>query len=463
MKNTRLYSLLESLTTKEIKQVKKWLASPFFNQRQDVIDFFEYYLAHKTRPQKAFDKQVIFKQLYPQQAYEDHKLRMVFSLLKRQVEQFLVYQEEQADKAKQRLQLAKIYRARRLEKHAKQSLQQTHQLISQSPKTDHFRLYLDYQYSMECTEHDRLLNRTKDKNYQYLLDQIDQYYITRKLFHVLSCLLHEYHSEFSYDYGAFDTVLLQIKQQPQLLNHPLVDAYYASYQAFTQLDNKALYFNYKQKILEHQASIAREDLKYLVQFAIDMCIINSNKGDRSLLSEIQAWHEWILEYHIVPRINHQWFKNMANAGILNQKFDWTERFIEDYRDQLNDEYRSHIPQMLLANLAFHRQEYEKALEIIRSLQVEDTFHLISIKVTQVTCLYKLGILEVATNQLKNFEAFLRRQSMGYKKQYLLNWVSFLQKIIKLNPYDKQAKKQLLQEITVHQQVSFKKWLLSCLE
>ena len=42
MTNTKLIQVLESLSKKELSQFKKYLRSPFFNHREDVLILFEH-------------------------------------------------------------------------------------------------------------------------------------------------------------------------------------------------------------------------------------------------------------------------------------------------------------------------------------------------------------------------------------------------------------------------------------
>ena len=47
MIKSQLVELLRSFDKKEIRDCRKWLNSPYHNQRQDVIDLFEYFFSRK--------------------------------------------------------------------------------------------------------------------------------------------------------------------------------------------------------------------------------------------------------------------------------------------------------------------------------------------------------------------------------------------------------------------------------
>ena len=154
MKQTQLTDLLNTLSNKEIQQLKKWIASPFFNKRKDVVQLFEFYLWYQKKNKEAPSKEQVFEHLFPKQLYDDHKVRLAMSFLKKLVEQFLIYQAEQEQKIRQKLTLAKIYRLRKLDKQAKQQLREVEKLLFDKMKQRGADYYeFSYQYHAEKLEH----------------------------------------------------------------------------------------------------------------------------------------------------------------------------------------------------------------------------------------------------------------------------------------------------------------------
>ena len=69
MKNSTIIPVLKTLDKKECREFTKWLASPFFNQRKDVIDLFQYLTAGQHLAEEKFLlKERIDRKLFPKES-----------------------------------------------------------------------------------------------------------------------------------------------------------------------------------------------------------------------------------------------------------------------------------------------------------------------------------------------------------------------------------------------------------
>ena len=115
MKNSQLTTVLKTFTKKECREFNKWLASPFFNQRQDVVKMFQYLTASRHLEEgKYLSKERIYKKLFPGEKFDDAKFRQTAHFLFRQVEQFLAYKEIESDKFSHSIAFLKAMRKRKL-------------------------------------------------------------------------------------------------------------------------------------------------------------------------------------------------------------------------------------------------------------------------------------------------------------------------------------------------------------
>jgi len=75
MNKSRLSEIFKSLDKREVKQLRKWVRSPFFNQREDVILLFDY--LDKNRPldkPNKLDRKYIFSKIFPNEKYDEKKI-----------------------------------------------------------------------------------------------------------------------------------------------------------------------------------------------------------------------------------------------------------------------------------------------------------------------------------------------------------------------------------------------------
>ena len=70
MKNSRLEILFNTLSSKDLRAFQKFICSPFFNQEQQLIDFFNFLVAYAKRFKGFPSKEKIAAHIYPKQVYK---------------------------------------------------------------------------------------------------------------------------------------------------------------------------------------------------------------------------------------------------------------------------------------------------------------------------------------------------------------------------------------------------------
>ncbi len=84
MRSSKLLNLLKTFSLKEIKSFGIFLASPFYNTNNDLIQFYDYIKQyHPVFSDSKLSKELIFLHLYPGSPYHDKKIRYLMSDLLR--------------------------------------------------------------------------------------------------------------------------------------------------------------------------------------------------------------------------------------------------------------------------------------------------------------------------------------------------------------------------------------------
>lgn len=164
MINTKLLTLLEVLNHKELKLLKKWVQSPFFNQRTDVIQLLNLFLKYRKKAQAIPSKSDIFNHLFPNEPYDDHRIRMVMSFLYKLTERFSIYQQQQIELVPNKLTLLKIYRTRKLNKPFQKTAKEIEKLLEQIPYKNANYFRLKFRFHQEQLEYDISMKRFELKN-----------------------------------------------------------------------------------------------------------------------------------------------------------------------------------------------------------------------------------------------------------------------------------------------------------
>ncbi|MEM0994255.1 MAG: hypothetical protein AAGI49_14545, partial [Bacteroidota bacterium] len=125
MVKSQLIELLRTFDKKEIRACKKWLNSPFHNQRQDVVDLYNYlFTRDHLYKDKKLEKAYVFKRIFPKEVFDDAKIRQTMYFLLKSLEEYLLYDRLKKDEVRNRILLAEIYREeKQLNKLAAKSLE----------------------------------------------------------------------------------------------------------------------------------------------------------------------------------------------------------------------------------------------------------------------------------------------------------------------------------------------------
>ena len=99
MVNSNLLQLVSKLTSSELKEFGDYVRSPFFNKNEGVIKLFDYLKRHHPDfDQMNFEKEFVYKKLFPSVEYDDAFMRKLMFNLAKLVEDFLSYKFYSNDK-----------------------------------------------------------------------------------------------------------------------------------------------------------------------------------------------------------------------------------------------------------------------------------------------------------------------------------------------------------------------------
>lgn len=469
MKNTHLFKLLSTLTTKELKLLKKWVASPFYNQRADVIQVLDIYVKNRKKGETPLSKTQLFHQLYPHEPYEDHKVRMVMSFLNRLTEKFIIHQSQEKKGIERKLVLLAYYREKELDKPYQKVMKEVERMVEQPllRGIDYYRA--KFLLGKEKYESIKLTNRHEPKRVlQEVAVNLDICILLEKLNESSIIQNDSRITATQYDLGLIKQLKTAIEEHPAYLENPAIATYYACYQLASNINTPNYFEQLRSLLTTHHPIFSKKELAVFYTFLSSFCIINYNKGKQEYLVIVfDIYKEELVLGLFEPKIAFMKFKNIVLTGLMNKAYDWVEQFIVEYIPKLDQQDQHTIGNWALAALAHRRKDYETALNILKNTKFRDFHQNLSARVTVTKIYVELAEWEVLQNYLKAFEAYARRvPKMGELENYKTNYLNFtlyVQKIMRLNPYDKEGKNKLIQSIQATNKIVDKKWLLAWLE
>ena len=465
MTKTPLVELLDVLVETELGQLKKWLLSPFFNKREDVIELFNLYRKFRKKNASMPSKEVVFEQLFPNEQYDDHKMRLVMSFLKKQSEQFLIFQEQRAKKEEQKIILSKIYRERKLRKHAQKTLKKVATVLDNYPYRNEVYFRLNYEYQTEEYKNQVLDERTNVTNIQKLLDYLDKAYLFEKLKMVCIAGTHMLASKVTYNFFLLDNLLKQFRENPEILNSPAHATMYACYLNIIDRDSDRPYQNFKRLLFKNQHYFPIEEKQFFFFAGVNSLVMLQNKGKHEVIKEIFDLYKYMIELKLFPVFSSFMFKNIVLCAATVGKHEWALEFIENNKGKLKGKDVESIVNLCYAIILKHQEKYDAVLIHLRETQFEDVHHKITVKGYILVTLFKLREIEAFEYHVNSFIAFIRKNKdiKEDKRRWQMNFALTFKKINRLNPYDKTAKQALRQEIEDMKELPSKPLLLDCID
>lgn len=467
MEKSRLFQLLSRLGKRDFRQMKKFVRSPFFNQRQDLIDLLSYLEDCISSAKNIPTKEEVHAHLYPASSYDAQQIRLVMSLLYKLVEQYVALEEFSADSLEVKRKLSSALRKRELIKPAQISLKEAYKKLEAHPYRNADFYISKYYLEIEQFEIDTLDKRNVKHDMQTISDAVDVSFLSNKLWQTCIAITHQNVRKVEYDFGLLPAVLTYLEERPYLLEIPAIGLYYYCYLALMHRDVEEYFDRFKALIFEHGGKFPDEEIHGLYLLAINYCIRRLNDGTESYAREGLDLYQSGLQTGLLLKggqLSRFTYRNIVAMGILSGELPWVEQFMHDYKRSLDPKYRESTFNFNLAKLEYTRQRYDLALSLITKDVHKDLLLNLSAKALALKIYFELDRYDTLDAHLQSMKAYLiRKKILGYHRTNYSNLIKYTRKLVELNPFDREAKAALRSIIQAEEPLLEKEWLLQQLD
>lgn len=461
MQNSRLLAVYQTLSKKEQRELALFVNSPFFNQRDDVLQLLKY-LAQQQNNLAKLNKPLVHAAIYPSAKTVDlQQVRLIMSKLLLLIEQYLSYQEGQAEKKRINLNLAAVYRKRGLEKHFQQTIGQIKARRKKQQLKNAEYYYEEFLIEQEWYRFSSQQQRTGEHNLQSVFNAMDISFFAYKLRQACLFIAHQAVYKTDYKIELLDEVLELIKKH-QYHQLPAIGVYYHIYYALTAGD-----FNhfsiFKNLIIEQPEVFPDNEIRDLYLLAINYCIKQLNSGQESFAAEGFTLYQRGLELGVLLEngfLSRFSYRNVVAIGLFLKKFDWIEEFIQKYKDHLDPKYKTQTYSFNMARLEYTRKNYDSALPLLQHIEYSDLLLNLAAKTILLKIYYETKAFDLLDAHLSSLQNYLRRKTViSYHKENYKNIISITRKLVNHNHFDQKEKEKIRQLIIDAEVLTERKWLL----
>lgn len=461
MKNSKLIHLLSTFSKDELHTFGTFLDSSFLNPRSELSGLLKVLRKQsKDFSNNDLNKHTIFSSIFPDQEFDDQQLHYFFNYLLRAAEKFLGFQKLKGQPNTLSLLITEALLEKQLPKHYNYWLQKAEgNLYKQElPSLDQY--YQQYKLSdFEATYHSLEQGRAYNQALQQASNHLDKFYILAKLRYCCTMLNNQQYLPENFELPLLEEIQTYLKTE-NVPNDPIINGYLLVIELLKSVENHEPYDTFRQFLNNSIKSFKREEQQAFLYYAINYCIGALRRGEKEFAEEALSFYLLGIDLKALIHddyLAHWDYKNIIKLALGLNKYDWVADFIQNYSKLLAPKYRDNALSYNLAELNYHKKDYDQALDLLQKVTYTDIYYNLDSKVMLLKIYYELDELEPLLSLLASFMVFIKRKkslSENAQKSYH-NFCKLLLRMVRQTNKDL---KNLGEDIKNTPLVSSRQWL-----
>ena len=463
MYNSTLIHLFKSLDRNDRRQLRKFVRSPYFNNREDVIALYDYidkYIDTGGAPKMAKEK--AFASVYKKQTFDVDMFYYPMSYLTQIIQKYLAINELEQDTPQYNHFLNKALRNRGADKTYEKVLVDAKKHIENKPLRNAEYHFHSYRIRSEEFEARHRIKHSKDFELQEMANDFHFYAIAEVLRLAYMLSAHQSVAKKNYEQPMLSSVLNIAENH---FNIPAIAANFYAFKTQKGEDTEGGYFQkLKNEITENQSLFTEIELRDLLTVAINYAIRRQNSGELSYTREAVQLYRWGFDNHILLDsgvLSPYSYYNTLQLALKIEDFDWAEQFLNDFKDFLPEKERENIYKYNLAIFHFRKKSYEQAMPLLQEVNLKEPLFNLDARRLLARIYYEFEEYTALDSHIESSKVYLHRQKdIGYGKEAYTNFFKFLERLLKIDGKSIEERHKLGEEIQHTQLVAEKEWLMA---
>lgn len=476
MKTSKIERLLKVLKSHELQLLEKFISSPYFNSKKELILLFDFLYTNIKKDKPNFNlgtREEAFQFIYPDTHFDNVKITKLISELVNLIQQFYVNQEiRYAPSLNKKIFISSLGN-RNLDH---QFLQESKKLITQleASSIQDINTHLDL-HLLQKSLHFHQSKPSTNKDVLSLSEvqkRLDTYYLLSKLQIICdaTCLQNTFEEH-------LEIPLLNTVKELSLKNKSDSILFSLYLQSLTNLQNLN-----DSESLDTLISLFFKNLNVLSQneqFSIFILILNTtglkiNSGHSDGIKKQFELYQRGLESKILIRNNRmtpESFTNIVAMATHLNKIKWAKDFIKNNSKYLPEKVIEPCILFCKGKIAFHQQKYEEALQVLWNCHFDQLAFDLRTKSFIIRALFEIfnknqtsDQYDFCIGQIQTIEKYIRRKKdlSKSKADSYLNFIKITKRFLKLI-WDKKLTPteadKLKTRISNYDNIVAKSWLL----
>lgn len=486
-----LIELLETFSQDELKILKKFLISPYFNRSKKVTRLYDLLVKfHPNYDNPKLTKEYLHGKITPGKPYNELTMRSLLHDLQKLVSQFIQQKYLERKKAESKIFTIEELAIKGTERMHSITIKEAEKLLNSYSYVDGEQCLNRFKLETEKFYFNMIKDKISKKSFVdteagKLINGITyfiSYFMLEAIKHndVLLNYSRTYNVKHNYKFISqflklFDFERLEIfMESHNLAGIKIVKAYLSCLRAFLYIENDEYYYKMKSAILDNLDEFSITDKHILFSKLNSYCITKRKFID----PDEMKFEQELLDIYKVS-LKNKFYETEANkympvdlyrniliqAAKMNELI-WMEEFIEQYGPLLLPKRREDIINYSYAVMEFERGNYNESLNWLSRIKAEEFSYHLDIKTLYIQNYYELGEIDSALSAVKAFSKFLEENSIitESKKESYAGFCKITTKLINLeNTKSKTNISGLIINTQKHSTITQKRWLLKKLQ
>lgn len=414
MVNTKLITLLKTLSKSEISKFRDFVSSPFYNKNQTVNKLCEEVIKyHPDFDPEQCKEEHIFRKMFGKEKYNYFKLKNIISDLYQLSVSFLKLTAVEKRGIGNDIDLLNEFHERKLDNLYVQKEKQINKYLESIKVKDEFHFQTLYQMARVNTSHYKFIKSGYTFNLiQNEFDIYLQYTLIVLLRNYSKMLTHKNHGNVEFKMEMFENVMDYIKDK-NFENNPssLIYKQIIAVELFREEKDYRILLELKDKFIDN---LSMEDIYYVLLVANSYAAYRLRLGDESFYMDRFSILKEMIDRKIqlpgyVLFVN---FINTYTAACMVGEYDWAEEFVKKFHKGISpSEEVSNTLNYCNGFLAYRKREYEKALDYFSKTNFKLFLVKVMVKSYSVRIYYEKNLFEQTFSAIDAFRHYLKSEKL----------------------------------------------------
>lgn len=487
LKEHNIVLLLKTISKTELQSLRKFIASPYFNTNDNVTQIFEEIVKfYPGFTKENFTKEVLYKKVFKEKAYNDANMRWMLSLINHLMEDYFCQKHFDKDVLMKRTYLSREFLTTMRKDFSRKALDTTAKIFKTGDEKGYIYFFNKYIYLTNELNHASLFKNDKKAH------DMDFFYNT--FLKATIAYINHFLVGIAYDYLDMEIAIskyykngvrkklneimkeLNLEKIAEFIKEDNEDAEDIEadikvFNLFVYIENDKLYkefITYFTKLENSRnASILWSYYSKLISYCT-MKIIHYVNVD-FYRHELQRLTSIFLEkkyynFGSIPGLPFSFFKLVLQNLLVLGKIDSAKEFIEKHIDIVYVSHRGNTLNYSKALICFYEKKFDDSL--LYSSKLDGTFLHVEQKALRILLFIEKGFCLEFVSELKAFRKFLKTNislSEGVKNGYS-NFLFFISHISDLiQSKGTESAKRLLEKLRSTELIYYRDWIEKKLE